>query len=59
MNFVDFKNGPARGVFAGLGEDWAALLEQVDSFECLRRGIAYHNDRDIGRFVKAFAGGIT
>jgi hypothetical protein len=29
------------------------LLEQADFFECLRREIVYHNDRDVGRFVTA------
>jgi hypothetical protein len=53
MDFLEFKNGPARSLFAGLGEDWAALLEQASSFEHLRHMVIGHNDRDIGRFVKA------
>jgi hypothetical protein len=53
MDFTDFKTGPARSVFAGLGQDWAALLQQASSFEHLRCVVISHNDRDIGRFVKA------
>jgi hypothetical protein len=52
MDFADFKAGPAGSVFAGLGRDWAALLEQASSFEHLRRMVISYNDRDVGRFVK-------
>jgi hypothetical protein len=47
------SGGPARSLFAGLGKDWAALLEHADSFEHLRHTIIRHNDRDVGRFVAA------
>lgn len=53
MDFAEFQNGPARSIFAGLGREWAAILEQAGSFEHLRHMIVSHNDRDIGRFVKA------
>lgn len=53
MNFTEFKSGPARGIFAGLGTDWAVLLEEAHSFEELRQEIVFHNDRDVGRFVVA------
>ena len=43
MDFAEFKNGPARSLFAGLGKDWAALLEQASSFEHLRRMVISHN----------------
>ena len=32
MEFTEFKAGPARSVFAGLGRDWAAILEEAWSF---------------------------
>ncbi|MBR0749983.1 hypothetical protein JQ582_39345 [Bradyrhizobium japonicum] len=53
MKFTEFKTGPARSVFAGLGKDWAAILDEAYSFEELRREIVFHNDRDVGRFVAA------
>ncbi|MHC2623871.1 hypothetical protein ACVIW2_005903 [Bradyrhizobium huanghuaihaiense] len=53
MNFTEFKSGPARSIFAGLGTDWVAILDEAHSFEELRREIVFHNDRDIGRFVAA------
>ena len=53
MNYDEFKSGPARSVFAGLGRDWATILQEAYSFEHLRRTVIDHNDCDIGRFVKA------
>ena len=53
MPFSDFKVGPARGVFAGLGKHWNAVLDDAQSYEGLRRAIVKQNDPDIGRFVEA------
>jgi hypothetical protein len=53
MNFTEFESGPARCIFAGLGTDWAVILEEAYSFEELRQEIVFHNDRDVGRFVAA------
>lgn len=53
MNFAEFKLGPARSIFAGLGTDWAVILDEAYSFEELRQEIVFHNDRDVGHFVAA------
>jgi hypothetical protein len=53
MEFAEFKNGPARSVFAGLGQVWPVLLERSDSFEHLRSAVVDQNDRDVGRFARA------
>lgn len=54
MNFTEFKSGPARSIFAGLGTHWTAILDEAYSFEELRQEILFHNDRDdVGRFVAA------
>jgi hypothetical protein len=33
MNYIAFKNGPASGIFAGLGEGWADVAKLNESFE--------------------------
>ena len=53
MNYDEFKGGPARSVFAGLGQDWASLLVLAGSFEQLRSMVIDRNDRDVGCFTKA------
>lgn len=53
MKFTEFKTGPARSVFAGLGKGWSDILEEACSFEELRQEIVFHNDSDVGRFVAA------
>ncbi len=53
MNYIAFKNGPASGIFAGLGEGWADVPKLNESFEGLRWSVVNRNDRDHGSFVKA------
>jgi hypothetical protein len=53
MNFTEFKNGPAGSPFAGLGKEWADLLQGNDCFEDLRREVVIRNAKDIGLFVTA------
>jgi hypothetical protein len=51
MNFTEFKRGPAGSVFAGLGKEWADLLQSTGCFEDLRRAVVVRNAKDIGLFV--------
>ncbi|WP_027545311.1 hypothetical protein [Bradyrhizobium sp. WSM2254] len=53
MNFDEFENGPAGNVFAGLGEEWADLLQRTDSFADLRSAVINRNTRPIGSFAAA------
>lgn len=53
MDFDEFKKGPAVGVFAGLGEEWADLLQRTESFVDLRRSVVNRNARPIGSFATA------
>ena len=55
MDFADFKNGPARGIFAGLGDDWSEMFRQSASFEDLRNSVVERNDR---RYRAAIAAGV-
>jgi hypothetical protein len=59
MDYIDFKNGPAAGIFAALGEDWADVLGRSESFDDLRRSVVDLNGRDHGRFVNAARGYAT
>ncbi|MFQ3451794.1 hypothetical protein PMN64_00495 [Bradyrhizobium sp. UFLA01-814] len=53
MKFSEFKHGPARHLFAGLGGEWLAIFDGTHSFEELRFAIIDRNDKDVGRFVRA------
>jgi hypothetical protein len=53
MNFTEFKNGPAASVFAGLGKEWADLLQGTGCFEDLRRAVVIRKAKDTGLFVTA------
>ncbi|MFB6418571.1 hypothetical protein [Bradyrhizobium tunisiense] len=53
MNFSEFKTGPVRRVFAGLGQEWVDLLQSAEDFENLRRSIVVRNARAIGSFATA------
>jgi hypothetical protein len=53
MTFTDFKQGPARSVFAALGGPFGSILSEAESYEELRSEIIAQNDPDVGRFVKA------
>jgi hypothetical protein len=53
MNFTEFKNGPAGSVLAGLGKEWADLLQSTGCFEDFRHAVVIRNAKDIGLFVTA------
>lgn len=53
MSFSDFKTGPVHHLFVALGGDWAAILDEAQSYEELRHAVVLHNDRDVGHFVRA------
>ncbi|MBI5131499.1 MAG: hypothetical protein HZA66_18840 [Rhodopseudomonas palustris] len=59
MDYADFKTGPASRVFAGLGGEWASLLERSHSFGGLRHAVVSRNNEAHGCFVmavRAYAG---
>jgi hypothetical protein len=55
MDFDEFKSGPARGIFAGLGGEWPEVLSRSESFEHLRSAVINRNahPRKIGCFATA------
>jgi hypothetical protein len=53
MDYANFKTGPAGRVFAGLGGEWAGVLERSDSFHGLRQAVVQRNDESRGCFVTA------
>jgi hypothetical protein len=55
MDFNEFKSGPARGIFAGLGGEWPEVLSRSESFEHLRSTVINHNAHTgkIGCFATA------
>jgi hypothetical protein len=55
MNFTEFKNGPAGSLFAGLGKEWADLLQSTGCFEDLRRAL----HRLAARFAVGRCGGVA
>ncbi|WP_398466539.1 hypothetical protein [Tardiphaga sp.] len=59
MDYATFKNGPACRVFAGLGGEWAGILERSLSFNELRHAVVQRNDEARGCFataVRTYAG---
>jgi len=59
MDYATFKTGPASRVFAGLGDEWAGILERSLSFDGLRDAVVRRNDETRGCFataVRTYAG---
>lgn len=46
MSYEEFKSGPVRRVFAGLGTEWESILSAATSCAGLRRAIGERNDKD-------------